>query len=532
MSSARILVVDDEPNVLSTIVAILEREGYTVEGTATGEDALDVLHARTFDLVLTDLKLPSDVDGLEILKTVQQKWPQTVTVMMTGYGTIETALKAIQLGAYEYLLKPAEISELKAAVRRSLERKRFSETDALYRLSSEIANTRRVKAINQKVAKTARQVLNLAHVQVVSILDGRAEGGCNATAQLLFMQPEIMRQLHHGKVVMTRQKDRLATVPVISARSMALVPGIVQDELVCVLCADNAAEPFDFHSSAMRFLESLANQTALAIANANHYAELAARNHELAAANERLQRLDRFKSQFLSMTSHELRTPLSIILGYTQIVADRLSNKMDADERSMMQDAGACERLLRMVNTMLDLSQIEAGKLKMSFATHDVRNVLQRSIEFFRAEAVSRGIHLHYDAGDRPLSARMDPDRIEQVVTNLMANALKFTPRGGHVTVGANLRPDVAAVEISVSDSGVGIRPSDQSKLFQEFSRVGDARSRNTQGAGLGLAIAQRILEAHGGKIALHSELGRGSTFSFRLGAVAAARSAGAGAAA
>src|SRR6185437_9684430 len=135
-----ILIVDDEPSVLLTVAAILRQEGYEVDAVPNGEAAIAKIAGRYYDLVLTDLKMPG-VDGLQVLEEVRKTSPQTVTVMMTGYGSVDTALEALQRGAYEYLLKPTEVEDLKAAVRRSLERKRLSEIDTLYRVSRTVTSS-------------------------------------------------------------------------------------------------------------------------------------------------------------------------------------------------------------------------------------------------------------------------------------------------------------------------------------------------------------------------------------------------------
>src|SRR3954469_11863816 len=151
----KILVVDDEPNVLLTMSAILRQEGYDVDEASNGAQALQALAARRYDLVLTDLNMPQ-VDGMAVLEAVQKRAPSTVTLVITGYASVPTALRALQLGAYEYLLKPTEIEDLKQAVRRSLERKRLSEIDTLYRVSQAIARAPDVETICATVVDAAR----------------------------------------------------------------------------------------------------------------------------------------------------------------------------------------------------------------------------------------------------------------------------------------------------------------------------------------------------------------------------------------
>src|SRR5512147_1330618 len=158
---AKILVVDDEANVLLTVAAILEQEGYDVDSAGGGEQAIQAIRSTHYDLVLTDLKMPA-VDGLRVLEEVRKTSPSTVTVMMTGYGSVATALEAVQRGAYEYLLKPTDVADLKAAVRRSLERKRLSELDTLYRVSRALTSSFDPASIASEVTQAVRQVLSVS----------------------------------------------------------------------------------------------------------------------------------------------------------------------------------------------------------------------------------------------------------------------------------------------------------------------------------------------------------------------------------
>src|SRR3954466_9198085 len=176
LTRSKILVVDDERNVLVTVVAILEQEGYDVDAAPDGQTAIDLIRSRPYDLVMTDLKMPG-VDGLAVLEEVRKTSPATVTLMMTGYGSVDTATEALQLGAYEYLLKPTEVADLKAAVRRSLERKRLSEIDTLYRVSRTVTTSLDPMQIADEVTQAAREVLAVSDARLVDLTEaGPAEG--------------------------------------------------------------------------------------------------------------------------------------------------------------------------------------------------------------------------------------------------------------------------------------------------------------------------------------------------------------------
>jgi signal transduction histidine kinase len=523
---AKILLVDDEPNVLLTVEAILQSEGYGVDAIGDSEVALEAIRTHQYDLVLTDLKMPK-VDGLGILAEVRKSSPNTVCVMMTGYASVDSALEAVQLGAYEYLLKPVEVADLKLAVSRSLERKRLSEIDTLYRISHAATAIPDVYRLAEEVADAARRVLHVESAAVAWPAE-ISSAVCDPELAALIADPEVAGLLQHGAIILSGDgvptADAWATRH--NARAYALVPGVSRGRLVCVLCTHNNGNPYEFHASAQRFLRSLAGQTALALNNAALIAELRYNNQELEAANAKLRELDRLKSQFLSVATHELRTPLTVILGYNSMLAESLGDRLAPDEQDALREAAsACKRLIRLVNSMLDISQIESGRTPMNFGPTDLRQLVNGTVALFQHEAQQRNLKLTLQVPARLPKIMLDGERIQQVLVNLVGNAIKFTPDGGAIRVGVRHRADTQQVEIFVCDTGIGMAPQQKSQLFEEFAPV--HRRRPEDGAGLGLAISRRIVQAHEGSIRVSSEPGRGSTFQVFLPARQRATSIG-----
>ncbi len=248
--------------------------------------------------------------------------------------------------------------------------------------------------------------------------------------------------------------------------------------------------------------------------------ELEAKNQKLDALNTRLKELDRLKSSFLATVSHELRTPLTSIIGYSEMLSEGLAGPMNPEQvdyvRTIM-DKG--ETLLKLITSILDISQIEAGKVRLSFETVDVAEILRESITSVTPQAQKKGVTLETSLPpDHQQRVSADRDRLRQVVVNLLANAVKFTSRGGTVSIflGPNgHQPELGAegYRIIVEDSGVGI-PTDQfDKIFNSFYQVDSSSTREFGGAGLGLAIVKSFVEGHGGQVRVSSEMGRGSRF-------------------
>jgi signal transduction histidine kinase/DNA-binding response OmpR family regulator len=516
---ARILVVDDEKNVLLTLQAILQSDGYQVDTASDGEQAIAAIRARHYDLVLTDLKMPG-VDGLGVLAEVQKLSPTTVTLMMTGYGSVGSAIDAVHLGAYEYLLKPMEVPELKQAVRRSLERKRLSEVDSLYRVASTVAASFDREKIAEEIEQAAREVLRVDTTQIISIDSNNQFETEPDLAALL--ADRIAHGIFEQGISLTDQECPPAFVEWAEQRSInsfAIVPGIANGRLVCVLLAHNNDTLYEFHASALRFMQALAGQCALALSNATLFAQLQQNNLEVQATNRRLRELDRLRTQFLSIATHELRTPLTIIMGYNTMLADSLLERATPDEKELLgESVSACQRLIRMVNSMLDITQIEAGKMRIDFQSTDLPGLINNIVGLFQSEAAKSEIHLGVDLPARMPRLLLDADRLEQVVINLVGNALKFTNEGGKVHVSLRYMPEAETVQIAVSDTGVGIAPEDHELIFDEFAQLEkQASKRHREGTGLGLAIVKRIVEAHAGTVAVDSTPGKGSTFTVTL---------------
>jgi signal transduction histidine kinase len=246
----------------------------------------------------------------------------------------------------------------------------------------------------------------------------------------------------------------------------------------------------------------------LAIQNARLYRELVQQSRELEAASQH-------KSEFLANMSHELRTPLNAVIGFSEVLSEGMFGEINAKQAEYLRDILESGRhLLSLINDILDLSKIEAGRMELELAVFDLPQVLEDALILVRERATRRGIALHKAVDPQLGAIRADERKVKQVVLNLLSNALKFTPEGGRIAVGA-VATD-GAVEVSVEDTGVGIAPEDQESVFEEFRQVGLA-DKKAEGTGLGLALCRKFVELHGGRIWVKSQVGVGSTFTFTL---------------
>jgi signal transduction histidine kinase len=282
-----------------------------------------------------------------------------------------------------------------------------------------------------------------------------------------------------------------------------------------------------FREEDQQLLTALADQAAIAIENAKLYQQVSQHAEELevkvrertwalAEANLKLESASRHKSEFLASMSHELRTPLNAIIGFSEVLLERLFGDVNAKQAEYLQDILESGRhLLSLINDILDLSKVEAGRMELEPSRFSLPEALENGLIMVRERANRHGIALGLEVDSALEVIEADERKVKQVVFNLLSNAVKFTPDGGQIGITAGL--DHGEVRITVWDTGIGIAPADQERIFEEFQQVGGQDGQQREGTGLGLALAKRFVELHGGRIWVESAVGQGSRFTFTL---------------
>jgi signal transduction histidine kinase len=272
----------------------------------------------------------------------------------------------------------------------------------------------------------------------------------------------------------------------------------------------------EFEDLSHAFNRMLRNLTNIQDRNKKLIADLDRKVDELARVNMALFESNRLKSEFLSTMSHELRTPLNSIIGFSEhlLSAENLTDKQHRYAANIM--AGG-QRLLALINDILDLAKLEAGKMRLHLETLNPATVCEHAAAMFRQQAEKKNIDLKIIADPAGPTVRQDPGKLHQILSNLLSNAVKFTPEGGRVTLKAEC--DGHDLVFTVSDTGVGIAAEEQDLIFQKFRQAANPLTREQGGTGLGLSIVRELAKLLNGDVSLHSELGRGSTFTVRVAA-------------
>lgn len=517
-SATKILVVDDDIFVREMLSSILEGSGYTIVMAENGLEALKKCIADpTIDLIVSDVNMP-EMDGIQLIKEVRKQGLDVPIIMVTGVSSISVAVDALSSGAIDYVLKDEGIEEtINITVKRALAKHQLK--------------LQNLQLIADLAAKTTEQEDTLSYLS--AIINNMPDGllVTNAQARVTLANPALGRMYGiketelHGKDCQDVSNDNLAPL----------------FEMIC----SKLEHPVSVQ------VELDGGRTGSAVAAAISKKQLATGKPDEFIGNLVIVRdvtsekeIERMKDDFLSTVSHELRTPLTSVLGFTKVIRKKLEDvvfpqlptgdaKTGRTVQQINENIGIIisegERLTALINDVLDLSKMEAGKIEWKRESAPIPDILEQAIAATASLFETKGIVIINDIAAELPCVSCDRDRIVQVVINLLSNALKFTDTGS-VTVSARRSfADDCSVEcgqdcikVLIADTGIGISEKDQKNVFEKFKQVGDTLTDRPKGTGLGLPICKQIVEYHGGKIWVESRPGNGSVFSFILPVLAA----------
>ncbi len=466
-----ILVVDDEQRIRDGCHKVLTKEGCDVERAENGEIGLKLVEKRHFDLVLLDLMMPG-LSGLEVLPQIKELDFDTVVIVITGYATLEHAIEAMKKGAFDFIAKPFTPEHLRIVVSKAIEYSRALRDIAEERSRIKVLIDRLSDGVMATDPEKRIVLANPAFLRMVGWKGGNA---INKTVSEIGTFSELEEMIDKALAMPPEEFAELTE---------ELKPGEGRQEIIL------AARCFPFRD---RLGRNLGTVTVL---------------HDITT----MRQMDQLKSDFVSMVSHEIQSPMNSVLAQLKVILDGLAGDLTPKQRDMLTRAAEkIKGLSELSSELLDLAKIEAGLVTQEKEKLDIGEILEDQVKFHEEKAKAKEIKLSLEPlPDLPpiLGSRYN---LEEVISNLISNAIKYTPEGGQVTVSAKLEDEY--VRVSVADTGYGIPKEDIDRIFERFYRVKDDNTRSISGTGLGLAIVKSIVEAHNGTISVESEVGKGSTF-------------------
>jgi PAS domain S-box-containing protein len=517
-SPVRILVVDDRPENLLALGAILEAPDRALLLARSGREALRELLRQPFALILLDVNMPM-MDGFETAKLIRSRpaSAHTPIIFITAQHDDRFLARSYAMGAVDYITTPinGDVLRAKAAVFVELFRKTEENRWQAELLRRAEENLRR--QAEEKLRRADEQLrLVVESVSDYAIFSLDPQGRIatwNGGAERLFgyTSPEALGQ----ECALLFPEDARPEVP---HWRTALAEG--RSDVDAWFQRRGGARFFGRGVvTAMRGPDGELQGFSKVV-----HDETLRKQAEEADARQalELQEANRLKDEFLAVLSHELRTPLNAILGWTHMLrSDRLDIATARQALDVIERNGQAQ--LALINDILDVTRFVAGKVRLALAPIDVRDAVRAAVDTGMVAARAKSIHLELEAGDDPLVVDGDLDRLQQIVWNLISNAVKFTQAGGHVLVGAARQG--GEVVVRVSDDGIGIPPSFVPHVFERFRQADSSSVRRHGGLGLGLAIVRHLVELHGGAARAESGgAGKGATFEVRFPARADAR--------
>ncbi|MEW6687909.1 MAG: ATP-binding protein [Pseudomonadota bacterium] len=457
-----------------------------------------------------DLEQRIEVKTGDELEALANQFNQMTTQLRESYAGLERKVEARTAELTETLRQQTATSD----VLRSISRSAFDLHAVLQTLmesATRLCGAERGVLLRPDDDGNYRPAVHFGYEKVQDLLEGLMRSPLRAGRESATGRSILERRVVHIPDARAdtdyQRSDVLSTDS--RVRTLLAVPMLRDGVPIGVITMSRGPEPNPFTDKQIGMVTTFADQAVIAIENVRLFQEIQDKSRQLEIANKH-------KSDFLANMSHELRTPLNAIIGFSEVLIEKMFGEVNDKQLDYLKDIHSSGRhLLSLINDILDLSKIEAGRMELDLAEFDLRGALQNAITLVKERAQRHGVALSLEVDGSLGALRADERKFKQIMLNLLSNAVKFTPEGGKVGVAA--RPDGAAVEFSVTDSGVGIAPEDQELVFEEFRQVGRDYTKKSEGTGLGLALTRRFVELHGGQIRLQSAPGKGSTFTFTI---------------
>lgn len=485
-----ILVIDDEQIMRDGASRILSKNGWGVITAMNGQQGLEVIQSRTqeIDVILLDLMMPG-MSGMEVLDHIRAIDPNLLVIVITGYATVESAVEAMKKGAYDFIPKPFTPDQLRIVVRRALEKRTLQK-------EAEFLRRERERSLRDIATEKSK---------IKTIINCMGDGVlvCDSEGYIVLTNPAACRMLKLsesclvGNLISQVNLDpELSKTIEESLKSVGLSYTSVSQEL----SIGESQEIFlRAHTAPVKDDQGETIGAVTVLQDISH-----------------LKELDKMKSEFIAMVTHELRAPISAVEQQLSVILNRMAGDIsEKQEKLLLRAKERTKGLLALIKDLLDLSKIEAGRMVQYKEPLSLQEVIQKVIDLMKVEADHKKIDLQFPAPSQDPIVLADRTSMEGIFTNLISNAIKYTPEGGTVVV--TLTEEGGFAKATVSDTGIGIKKEDLPRIFDKFYRVKSIETRQIVGTGLGLSIVKSIVDAHLGSISVESEEGGGTTFTVIL---------------
>nr|HID59635.1 response regulator [Desulfobacterales bacterium] len=480
----KVLVVDDEKIVREGCQRVLTGKGYGVVSAENGQEAMDILKREEVDIILLDLKMPV-MSGEEVLEKARDQYPDIPVIIITGHGTVDTAVECMKKGAYDFITKPFQVDQFLLTVNRASEKRRLEQKAR----SFQEKNIRNLYDLHMEKSRLKTIINCMANGVMVT----------NRNLEVVLHNPALMRLLE---------------VPGDIENPVALTSIINDEALLTTLknilsgqCSEreSISQEISVGKNVLRIMSApVLSPDNSVVGTVTVFDNITA-----------FKQLDQMKSDFVNMVAHELRSPLISLRQLNTVILEGLTGPLQEKQRDFIsRGLRKIDQLIRLINDLLDVARIEEGRYVQHQVPIDVEEIIRDVVSTMEPIAKEKGITLSYSCENmKPVQG--DPKNVQEIFNNLIINAINYSPDGGLVNVSARGLGEY--MEIKVSDTGVGIEPEELPKIFDKFYRVKHPKTRQVVGTGLGLAIVKGIVEAHRGTIDVESVPNEGTTFRILL---------------
>lgn len=481
-----ILIVDDEKGLRLGTQRLLEEEGYNVSAAENGTEGLKLSTSTDFDVAIIDLKMP-DIDGLDVLKEIKRIHPNTVCFIATAFASYDTAIQSTRLGAFGYIQKP------------------YSPEELIYQIELGIKQRKLILDAERHEKEREQNLLELASEKsrLNAIIKSISEGVIviNVNGDVVYHNYSALKMLNLSNLNIG--ENIISKLPV---------------QIVDIVKKIFSSEKFLLKSYTTEYFQKVGGDLFIEAACTpipHPDGSLAGVVVVLSNITE-YKRIEILKNQFVSMVAHELKTPLAAVRGFINIILDgsiKLTPEKELDY--LNRSNSRLKSLTDLVNDLLDISRMELKTKEREITEVNIADVVSSTLHMLELEISRRDLNLIYEVdSDLPL-IKADYNEITRIVTNLISNAVKYNKDKGKIEI--SLTSSGGYVILKVKDTGIGMKTEEKKKLFTEFYRAKNERTRGISGTGLGLSIVKRIVDSYYGLIEIESEYGKGSTFTINL---------------